>query len=107
MLIFPSKTWLLEHCIESSVLCGHCISAEPFCTVFELIDLQGDLKLMMLWLGNLGSTVSTALASLDATVLKELITRCLSNWQIMKTDKVYIKLIGGDTISPVSCDFTE
>jgi hypothetical protein len=51
---------------------------------------------MVSWLSSLGGGISTALESIDITVVKELISRCLSNWRIMKVDRAYIKLTDGD-----------
>jgi hypothetical protein len=50
---------------------------------------------MVSWLSDLGGRISTALESVDTTILKELISRCLSNWRVMKVDEVYVKLTEG------------
>jgi hypothetical protein len=58
---------------------------------------------MVSWLSFLGSRISTAAEAVDTTVMKELISRCLSDWRIMKVDRTNVELTyGGEPASVVS-----
>jgi hypothetical protein len=62
---------------------------------------------MVSWLSNLGGRISTAVESIDTTVMKELISRCLSDWRIMKVDRTYVKFTYGDGPASLSSDIEE
>lgn len=62
---------------------------------------------MVSWLSNLGGRISTAIDSIDTTVMKELISRCLSDWRIMKVDRTYVELTYGDQPASLSSDIKQ
>ncbi|XP_033606821.1 uncharacterized protein LOC117282010 [Cryptotermes secundus] len=66
-----------------------------------------NLSYMVSWLSNLGGRISTAIDSIDTTVMKELISRCLSDWRIMKVDRTYVELTYGDQPASLSSDIKQ